>query len=121
MLRAVHSTFPLFALLAVGCVGTSIGDPCLPEAVPEGGFVSNDTYVETSSTSCETRVCLVRGLDGDPSSECIGDRCAPEAEVREHVYCTAACAADTDCPDGFRCADIGASGQLCIKVLPDDL
>lgn len=112
--------FCLLSLFAAGCVGTSIGDPCLPEAVPEGGFVSNDTYVETSSTSCQTRTCIVRGLDGDPSPGCVGDRCAPEAEVREHVYCTERCAGDADCPDDFRCADLGPSGSLCVRILPDD-
>jgi len=118
--RAVPLLFCL-PLLAAGCVGTSIGDPCLPEVVPEGGFVSNDTYVETSSTSCQTRICLVRGLDGDPSPGCTGDRCAPEVEVREHVYCTDGCGADSDCPDGFRCTEIGESGRLCVKVTPEEL
>ena len=110
---------PLFCLFAVGCVGTSIGDPCIPEAVPEGGFVAIDTYVETASASCQTRVCVAVGLQGDTSADCT-ERCATEQDIRDHVYCTAACQSDEDCPDDFRCREAGDSGLFCLRRTPED-
>lgn len=108
-------TLLALALLAGGCVGGGIGDPCIPETVPEDGFLERETYVETSSPQCRTRVCLVRGLAGDPRPECEGDTCAPEREVQEHVYCTARCDGDEGCPEGFVCEALGAQGTTCVR------
>ncbi len=106
---------PCLALLALGCVGDPIGDPCIPESVPPGGFVAADTYVETSSPQCQTRLCVARGLEGDPRPDCAGERCASPDEVRARAYCTAACASDDGCPEGFRCEEVSQHGRLCLR------
>ena len=43
-----------------------VGAPCLPEQVPETGFDDREAYIESSSVQCETRVCIVYHLKGDP-------------------------------------------------------
>lgn len=100
-----------------GCISDPVGDPCIPESVPPGGFVAEETYLETNSPQCETRLCIVRGLSGDPSPGCDGDLCAPELEVREHVYCSRRCDNDDGCPDGFVCAEVGSLGFACARDL----
>ena len=60
--------FVAFALLMSACADTGVGDSCVPEQVPAGGFLASETYLETSSVQCATRVCLVRELDGDPNN-----------------------------------------------------
>ena len=89
MSHAVRALVPFCFALLCACVGDPVGDPCVPESIPPDGFVAEETYLETSSPQCESRLCVVRGLEGDPTPGCAGERCAPEAEVREHVYCTA--------------------------------
>lgn len=104
--------------LITGCVGNAVGDPCTPEQVYEDGFDPTETYVESSSPQCATRVCLVRGLAGDPRPECTSN-CATEHDVAEHVYCSCRCddgaPSPCACPDGFTCAPAGASGSYCIR------
>ena len=56
------------ALLGAACAETGVGDSCVPENVSPGGSLATETYLETSSLQCATRVCLVRGLDGDPNN-----------------------------------------------------
>lgn len=132
------------AAFATGCATPAVGDPCLPEQVPEDGFVDSEAYVESSSVQCETRVCIVYHLDGDPrkdcperggcvktdTNQCLGDdvlRCAPADAVEKAAYCTCRCdSADTgfaecECPDGFSCVDVleqggpGVRGGYCVR------
>jgi hypothetical protein len=105
----------VLVLASLGCVGDPVGDPCVPESVPPGGFVATETYVETASPQCETRLCVVRGLAGDPSPGCTGDPCAAADEIREHVYCTVRCDDEGDCPEGFACDAVGDQG-LCVRA-----
>lgn len=117
-----------FAALA-GCRATGVGDPCVPEQVPENGFQPGEAYLETSSVQCRTRVCMVyqfgstTALDPTESREdCMaagGDpaRCAllrPAAEIDERVYCTCRCSLSEgsssntptcECGEGFTCRD----------------
>ena len=58
-------------LSSVGCASPAIGAPCLPEQVPENGFDDREAYVESSSVQCETRVCVVFKLRGDPREGCV--------------------------------------------------
>ncbi|MEZ4338103.1 MAG: hypothetical protein R3B82_15900 [Sandaracinaceae bacterium] len=108
----------LLAMLAVGCVGDPIGDPCTPEVVPAGGFVEIDTYLEVGSPQCQTRLCVAHGLEGDPDPGCTGDGCASAADVRDHAYCTAPCSTGDDCPEGYECVDIGQERQICLRPDP---
>jgi hypothetical protein len=132
-------------LLAVlqGCASPAVGDPCLPEQVPDNGFVDSESYVESGSVQCETRVCLVYELGGDPRQGCVpkGDplcaptssqtcepvvRCPAQQEIDEHVYCTCRCDADgtgidtCECPTGYRCTEVlqqgdrGVRGSYCV-------
>jgi hypothetical protein len=129
----------LVTALLVGCSTPAVGAPCLPEQVPEDGFADQEAYVESSSVQCETRVCIVFKLRGDPREGCmpvmadpndpmsIGRVCATEDEVEKRVYCTCRCnSADTgfaecECPDGFTCVDVleqggpGVRGGYCVR------
>jgi len=139
-------TLSAVAVLAFGCAekltaeeraGLSAGESCVPEAIPEGGFDPGESYLETSSLQCETRVCGVFGFDGDPTQsveECEavgGTDCAdkPLSEAIEaRVYCTCRCATPTDgaatcvCPTGFVCQELlgeeagpGIAGSYCVR------
>lgn len=122
------------ALLGAACSESGVGDACVPEQVPAGGFLQSETYLETSSVQCATRVCLVRGLDGDPNNliedDCpLGvDTCTDEAAVEETVYCSCRCAAPAGsgvptcgCPGGFKCEEVletggdGIRGSYCVR------
>lgn len=135
----------LIGALQVGCPAPPVGDPCTPEQIPAGGFDDNEAYVETSSVQCETRVCMVYKLAGDP--RCLqGDPTAPDFcrevdpatggpkvvnplpdEVRRRIYCTCRCDAANaafatcECPDGYSCQPVlelggpGVQGSYCVK------
>ena len=133
------------AAFATGCATPAVGDPCLPEQVPEDGFDDSEAYVESSSVQCETRVCIVYHLGGDPREDCpqrAGSACMPTDEnpcdeeavvcaspqmVEERVYCTCRCDsgntgfAECECPDGFSCVDVleqggpGVRGGYCVR------
>jgi hypothetical protein len=106
-----------------------VGTPCMPDAVPSGGFSDAESYLLRDAASCESGACLVHGLEGDPRASCDGaiTRCATEAEVEEHVYCSCRCdSADTGqptcaCPEGFSCeveftfGGSGLRGSYCAK------
>lgn len=128
-----------------GCSTPAVGAPCLPEQIPESGFDSKEAYVETSSVQCETRVCIVYHLEGDPRSTCVasappagckmGDPgCAPEKicatdeQTTSKVYCTCRCDsgktgfAECECPAGFSCQQVleqgadGVRGGYCVRT-----
>lgn len=115
--------------LGIGCAAPPVGDPCTPESVPEGGFVPTEAYLETSSVQCQTRVCMVYKLEGDPRPGCTAPtRCPSDQDIQDRVYCTCRCRAPgdsnaklCDCPDGYQCEDIltlggpGVQGGYCVK------
>ena len=106
------------ALLSAGCMGDGVGDPCIPEQIP-ADLASSETYLETGSPQCQTRLCIARGLRGDPRPGCV-EGCADEAEVREHVYCTCRCEGPSACacPDGFACEET-EGGRYCVRDVPE--
>ena len=128
--------------VASGCSTPAVGAPCLPEQVPTTGFNDLEAYVESSSVQCQTRVCLVYKLKGDPRPNCVmvaptvdskgnpvgGHDCASAAELQKRVYCTCRCKAPSntefancECPDGFSCTNVldqgdpGVRGSYCVK------
>ena len=120
--------------MLAGCAPTGVGDPCTPENEPEGGYVIQEAYLETSSVQCRTRVCIVYGMEGsaDPAA-CASDPAhvgQPDCQgyVDDRVYCSCRCKApagvDTptcECPDGFECVEIletgtdGIRGSYCVN------
>jgi hypothetical protein len=136
MLFAVVS---LLGILYGGCT-SGVGDPCEPEVIPATkdskgvnvkGFVKGEYYIEAGSVQCQTRVCGVFNLQGDPSDKCIGtpeNPCPSRAEVDAKVYCTCRCKAPDSrfatctCPSGFQCEEIltkgevGVRGNYCVKA-----
>ena len=123
--------FAALALLAGACSESGVGDACVPEQVPPGGFLASETYLETSSVQCATRVCLVRNLAGDPNKICEETNepgCVPADEVAEKVYCSCRCGAPAgssvptcSCPGGFTCEEVletggdGLRGSYCVR------
>lgn len=137
-LVACFWTVALFMGLSLtGCEAPGVGDPCLPEAVPEGGFRDTESYLETSSVQCRTRVCMVYKLEGDPRPVCEDDPngttagcpapgdLADPAEAEERIFCTCRCdgpsnTTNCECPSGFSCEEVldlggdGIRGSYCI-------
>ena len=124
----------LLLVAGLGCTSSAVGDPCSPEQVPVGGFLASETYLETSSVQCATRVCLVRGLMGDPNNlqedECPRGEatCVPQSEVERNVYCSCRCGTPEGvggeacgCPGGFICEEVletggpGIVGSYCVR------
>lgn len=126
-------------LLAGGCTGSPIGDPCIPESIPPGGFDAREIYLETSSVQCRTRVCMVYQLSGDPENICDATGgpagCISQDTVNAQVFCSCRCSipeggqANTplcDCGDGFRCVDdvvttggAGVRGGYCVPCIEE--
>jgi len=117
-------------LVLVGCSSPSVGAPCLPEQVPADGFDDREAYIESSSVQCETRVCLVYKLAGDPREGCRatdGTSCASPQDIEKKVYCTCRCDADGTgadecrCPSGYSCTEVldrgdpGVRGGYCVR------
>jgi hypothetical protein len=122
--------FGSLLLATVGCQAPGVGDPCVPETIPESGFVASETYLETSSVQCRTRVCMVYQLSGVPfdSGDCtpedvgVDPKCANQADTNARVYCTCRCDAPPDvtatlcdCPAGDGPAD--PEGFSCIEII----
>lgn len=130
-------------LLAAGCNGSPIGDPCIPESIPAGGFDDREIYLETGSVQCRTRTCMVYELDGDPrqvqgSDTCVDpDLCVSAQELDQQVFCSCRCSAPQgsevntplcDCGDGYTCVDDvvttggpGVRGGYCVPCIkPND-
>jgi hypothetical protein len=120
-----------FVALLLGCSTPAVGAPCLPEQVPEDGFDAREAYIESGSLQCETRVCMVYQLAGDPREGCVATAtrtCADPAATERSVYCTCRCdsegASDSDCqcPTGYACSKVleqqataGVNGKYCVK------
>jgi len=119
------------ALLGFGACGApAVGDPCLPEQVPDDGFEISEAYIESSSVQCQTRVCMVWKLQGAPqgSAPCVKDpsKCAAQTDVDKKVYCTCRCDAgnsrfaECTCPSGYTCTPVleqgseGVRGSYCV-------
>lgn len=130
--RVITWALPLALMAMVGCKSSSVGDPCTPEEIPEGGFNSAEAYLETSSVQCRTRVCLVYKLGGDPSQVIEEGTCEEEGvcvnadELEQQVTCSCRCDAPEgqptcDCPGGFVCTEIldlggqGVRGSYCVS------
>lgn len=129
----------VFALSVVACGVRGLGDPCIPEDIPAGGFQRIESYVESNSAQCRTRVCLVFKLDGDPrlvddldnpdistcngAANCVVRDSSPDSIQstfsEERVFCSCRCRAAADnsggtplcsCDDGWHCVDVIDTG-----------
>jgi hypothetical protein len=140
-MRLFPSIMLTLTVALIGCEAPGVGDPCVPEAIPEGGgFNALEKYLETSSVQCRTRVCMVYEFSGDPSEsreECetrLGgpnvecDALPSQADIEQRVYCTCRCdtttqgASTCECPEGFACVPIlddpespGITGSYCVR------
>jgi hypothetical protein len=146
MTRLTPLRFVAFALLALtGCQTSGVGDPCVPQAIPAGGFTEKDIVIETTSVMCRTRVCLVYKFTGDPTRSFTSEEentCEAQADsglppdssallldplcrlrenIREHVYCSCRCDSDDpniptcDCPGGFVCTSLQQGGGASVE------
>ena len=143
--RRLFCVLAFSALLPLGgCADAPVGDPCVPENTPAGGFLRGEAYLETSSVQCRTRVCMVyMAGEGAPSSldpstsreQCQtggGADCSgfpSEEEIEERVYCTCRCQAPEgsgtptcNCGSGFTCVEDllvlggdGIRGGYCVR------
>ncbi len=125
----------LFPVL-MACEASGVGDPCIQERIPAGGYDANESYFEISSVQCMTRLCLVHELTGDPTKihgteSCpSGDpTCVTQQEVDQGSYCSCRCDAPAnvqtprcECPEGFACeplnevGGVGVRGSYCVRV-----
>lgn len=124
---------------AIGCTGSPIGDPCVPESIPMGGYDDREIYIETSSVQCRTRTCMVYKLLGQPSMDCTG--AASDPPECHQVFCSCRCSTTSGaqantplcaCGEGFTCVDDvvttggeGVQGGYCVPCIregnPDNL
>lgn len=121
----------LVSLLSLtGCSTPGVGDPCVPEQIPAGGFDQTEAYIESSSVQCETRVCMVWHLqgtpDGAPGCNLPGSNCVTEDETKPLWYCTCRCDsgdsrfAACTCPSDYTCTSVleqgseGVRGSYCV-------
>lgn len=135
-------------LWVAACADEGVGDPCTPETVPvnnEGkpGFQKTESYIESSSVQCRSRLCIVHKLDNGtdlpadprPQGLCSNKQnpnavgCVSDAELLRAVHCTCKCggpktAEQCKCPSGFSCIEIltlggdGIRGSYCVKPPP---
>jgi hypothetical protein len=138
------------AVLAWGlsaCADEGVGDPCIPERIPcKGvgdamlcGYDQTESYIESSSVQCRSRLCIVHKLDngnntvGDPTKLCTDDKhesdptCVPPEALDDSVYCTCRCGGPKtsvefcECPSGFECQEVlnlggdGIKGSYCVR------
>ncbi len=145
MTRTTPFFLAVFALLALsGCQVSGVGDPCVPQAIPSGGFQFKDIVIETTSVMCRTRVCLVYQFVGDPThtftteenntcktpdggvvadAGALGNDplCTTRDYVSDHVYCTCRCGSDDPsiptcaCPGGFSCRELQQGGGASVE------
>jgi hypothetical protein len=125
------------------CADEGVGEPCTPERIPcdptEGcGYNAAESYIESSSVQCRSRLCIVHKLDngnntpGDPTKVCTGDssdseNCVSEEALEKSVYCTCRCDGPKtsvefcECPSGFSCQEVlklggdGIRGSYCVR------
>jgi hypothetical protein len=135
------------ALAATACGTEGVGDPCTPETVPTkggvSGFEATESYIESNSVQCRSRLCIVRRLDNgtggpaDPRVPCPTQPGAPKAtncveprHLEQSVHCTCKCGGpktseQCQCPSGFKCREIltlggdGIRGSYCVKPTAD--
>ncbi len=137
--RLVRVGIPLLLAAASGCTGSPIGDPCIPESIPSGGFASEEVYLETSSVQCRTRTCMVYHLKGDPNVDCVTNpsdpTCTNAGDRDSQIFCSCRCSvlagasANTplcNCGHGFACVDDlvtnggdGVQGGYCVPCRYD--
>lgn len=102
-LRRRHFEAGLFVFALLGCAEGGVGDPCIPEdeyRTDFSGFALEETYVESRSFQCQTRMCLVNHFQGRVS--CPGgqvDLSLPESDPRR---CRV--------PDGSNAVDVPVRG-----------
>jgi hypothetical protein len=141
----------LLGFLVTACTDDGVGDPCIPETIPctddgKCGFNLQESYIESSSVQCRSRLCIVHRLDNstqgkepaDPTKICEDgeDRdergCVTEGEISQSIFCTCRCDGPStsiefcQCPDGFSCEPVltlggdGIRGSYCVKPAPTD-
>lgn len=92
----------------------SVGEFCVPGKFAPGGFSASEVFLETVSAVCESRMCLVYRLMGDPTPGCT-ENCADPAEAARRSRCSCRCDGPgpgpfCTCPSGMRCAEVFTSG-----------
>ena len=137
----------IVAVVAIGCGTEGVGDPCTPETIPsksvggqvEKGFEKTESYIESNSVQCRSRLCIVHRLDNgrdapaDPTKICGAPNvpatdmnCVRPDQLDRSVHCTCKCGGpktseQCQCPSGFTCREIltlggdGIRGSYCVK------
>lgn len=132
----------LAAMSVTACSDEGVGDPCTPETVPVNkqgvfGFEATESYIESSSVQCRSRLCIVHHLDNgtngpaDPRKICPPGahtpvECVTNEQLLKSVHCTCKCGGpktseQCECPDGFKCTEVltlggeGIRGSYCVK------
>lgn len=130
----------LGAMMLAACGGSEVGDPCVPTKVPNPcpasggncGFEPSESFLETSSVQCRSRVCLVFRADGDPNfirnfncsdaqiqqCENNGQKCCSGQCVGDNVNCVRYQSASTQRGEWATrvhctCRCSGEQGQTC--------
>lgn len=140
----------LLGLLVTACADEGVGDPCIPETIPckpdekgvkRCGFNNTESYIESSSVQCRSRLCIVHKLDNktegdtpaDPTKACgevygRDQGCVTNEELDQAIFCTCRCGGPAgnkddfcECPSGFSCQEVlslggdGIRGDYCVR------
>ena len=143
----------LLGFVVTACSDEGVGDPCIPETIPctdktettdkKCGFNLQESYIESSSVQCRSRLCIVHRLDNksnagqdpaDPFKLCEDGEDREDAvaasqndEIDQSIFCTCRCDGPStsiefcQCPDGFVCDPVltlggdGIRGSYCVK------
>jgi hypothetical protein len=142
-----------WALCMAACANEGVGDPCVPESIPcddptvnrNCGFRDSESYIESSSVQCRSRLCIVHKLKGrggntlaDPrdlegkdegvdwnpdegGTQTDGPSRVGQQDLDQSVYCTCRCNAPKEtrefceCPSGYKCEEVLTLGGEGIK------
>jgi hypothetical protein len=156
MQRSAFICIAIALLMLTACADEGVGDPCIPEKIPCSeingktvcGYTSTESYLESSSVQCRSRICIVHQLEGvnaknpadptkvqtaaNPTAPCTDGTCVTEQQLDQSVFCTCKCGGPKTslefckCPGGFTCAQIiqeglggvGVQGSYCVRTEP---
>jgi hypothetical protein len=93
-------------LVSLGCEAPPVGDPCLPEVVPEGGFQRSEVYLENPSLQCRSRICIVNHYQGDLIDSAVNGDGIPERDADEDID------GEDTAPCGESCGWVGIEDRI---------
>src|SRR6185503_15652169 len=100
--RALLACAIAVGLAASACDAPGVGDPCVPDTLPESGARGQTYTIESPSLQCRTRVCLALDLVGDPEARAGQPGYISPDDLEDRSYCSCKCGGPD--ADSVQCA-----------------